>query len=36
MDFKELGIGFMAWIDLAQNRESFLAFVNTVMNLRVM
>ena len=35
MDFQEMGNGFMDWIDLAQNRDRFLAFVNTVMNLRV-
>jgi len=36
MDFQEMGIGFMEWIDLVQNRDRFLAFVITVMNLRVM
>ena len=35
MDFQEMGIGFMDWNDLAPNRDRFLAFVNTVMNLRV-
>jgi len=35
MDFQEMGIGFMDWIDLARNRDRFLAFVNAVMNLRV-
>ena len=32
MDFQEMGIGFMDWIDLARNRDRFLAFVNKVIN----
>jgi hypothetical protein len=32
---KEIGWGGMDWIDLAQDRESWRALVNTVMNLRV-
>jgi hypothetical protein len=35
MDLGEIGWSGMSWIDLAQNRESWRALVNTVMNLRV-
>ena len=35
MDFQEMGIGFMDWIDLAQNRERFWALVKAVLNLGV-
>jgi hypothetical protein len=35
MDFKEIGIDGANWIRLAQDRVQWLAFVNTVMNLRV-
>jgi hypothetical protein len=34
MDLKEVGWG-TDWIDLAQDRERWWAFVNAVMNLRV-
>jgi hypothetical protein len=34
MDLREIGWGGMDWIDLAQDREQWRAFVNTVMNLR--
>jgi hypothetical protein len=35
MDLREIGIDGANWIQLAQNRVQWLAFVNTVMNLRV-
>jgi hypothetical protein len=34
MDLREIGWGGMDWIDLDQNRDQWMAFVNTVMNLR--
>jgi hypothetical protein len=34
MDFREVGCG-MDWIDLAQDRDRWRAFVNTVMDLRI-
>jgi hypothetical protein len=34
-DLGEIGWGGMHWIDLAQNRDKWRAFVNTVMNLRL-
>jgi hypothetical protein len=35
VDLHEVGLGRMAWIDLAQNRNRWRALVNAVMNLRV-
>jgi hypothetical protein len=35
MDRREIGWGGMDWIDLAQDREQWRTFLNTVMNLGV-
>jgi hypothetical protein len=35
MDFREIGWGGVDWIELAQDRDQWRAFVNTVMILRV-
>jgi hypothetical protein len=35
MDLRGIGWDGMDWIDLVQDRDQWMAFVNTVMNLRV-
>jgi hypothetical protein len=36
MDLREIGWGSVDWIQLAQDRDRWRAFVNTVINLRVL
>jgi hypothetical protein len=36
MDLKEIGLGVVDWIKLAQDRDRWQAVVNAVMNLRVL
>jgi hypothetical protein len=35
MDLREIGLGVMDWIDLADDRDQWRAHMNTVMNLQV-
>jgi hypothetical protein len=35
MDFDEIELGGMDWIDLVEDKDHWRALVNTVMNLRV-
>jgi hypothetical protein len=35
MDLREIGYGYVDWIDWAQDRDRWRALANTVMNLRV-
>jgi hypothetical protein len=35
MDLRKVGLGGMNWIDLAQDKDRWLAVVNAVMNFRV-
>jgi hypothetical protein len=36
MDLREIGFGYVDWINVAQDRDWWRALVNTVMNLRVL
>jgi hypothetical protein len=35
MDIREIGYDGMDWVDVAQDKNQWMAFVNMVMNLRV-
>jgi hypothetical protein len=36
MDLREIGWGIMDWIALAQNRDQWRAFMNTILNLHLL
>jgi hypothetical protein len=36
MDLREIGLGGVEWIQLAQDRDQWRAFVSAVMNVRVL
>jgi hypothetical protein len=36
MDLQEIGVGCLEWVDLAEDRDKCWAYVNVVMNLRVL
>jgi hypothetical protein len=35
MDLRETGLGYMDWVELAQDKEKLRAIVNMIMNLPV-
>jgi hypothetical protein len=35
IDLREIGWGGMDWVDVGQNRDHWMALVNTVLNFRV-
>jgi hypothetical protein len=35
MDLREIGWDGLEWINMAQNRDQWMALVNTVLNLRI-
>jgi hypothetical protein len=35
MDLREIGCGGLDWIDPTQDRNQYMAIVNTVMNLQI-
>jgi hypothetical protein len=36
MDLREIGWGGEGWIDIAQDSDKWIAFVNTVLNLQIL